>query len=64
MRPLSFLEMAIVVILAIGVLFFLTVGFPRQNSKSPCEIIEMSPKSGQELKDACKDIRKWYEKST
>jgi len=64
MRPLTALELVIVVILAIGVLFFLTVGLPRQNSKSPCEIIEMSPRSIQELKDTCKDIRKWYEKST
>jgi len=63
MRPLTVLELIIVCTLALSIVVFLTVGFPRQNAKTPCQIIEQSPRSIQKLKDACKDIREWYEKS-
>jgi hypothetical protein len=62
MRPLTPLELIIVCILAFAIVIFLTVGFPRQNAKHPCEIIELNGSA--DYKEGCKNLKEWYEKSS
>lgn len=62
MRPLSFLELIIVMILSVLIIVFLTVGFPRKKY-DPCAVINRNPVAAQEYKDSCRDLEKWYDKS-
>ena len=63
MRPLTFLELTIVVILLIGMVVYFTVGMPRKNY-DPCAIIKRDPYAIQEYKESCKNLEKWYGRST
>jgi hypothetical protein len=62
MRPLTPFELLIVSILAFVIVFFLTVGFPRENAKKPCDIIELNGTTI--YKEGCKNLKEWYEKSS
>jgi hypothetical protein len=62
MRPLTPFEWLIICILSFLIVFFLTVGLPRQNAKNPCQIIELN--GAAEYREGCKNLKEWYEKST
>jgi hypothetical protein len=60
MRPLSFFELLLVMIIAILVLLFLTVGFPRKDAVDPCVIVQRKSNVAQEYKDSCKNLKELY----